>query len=126
MAGLNEIYEVLKDIRERVKIYYPAPTDSDQSLHSTFSIAPNAVTTILVTVPPEYTSVLKRAYMDALPNCAYEWTIQSEVFDGNDLKFSRPFLLEHPQQFILKVTSTNPVAQTGDFVIDAYGVPKMG
>lgn len=96
---------------------YPQPGDEDAYVGTTQTIAAGAVTTITYNILKDYIYHFKRLYIDALPNCTYEWSFQSTteyaggvVLDGPDHEFGRHIKAKGSSTLTLAVTNTGVVA----------------
>lgn len=123
---MTDMLEVVRDIRNRLMLYYPSVNDADQSAHQTITVARQATTTVTFTIPREYTTVIRQAYIDAISNATYTWYMKTGTFTGNEINLRKPMLFEHPQTFKCIIVCTNPIDQTADVVVDAIGIPKVG
>ncbi|MEM1551570.1 MAG: hypothetical protein QXH03_02735 [Candidatus Bathyarchaeia archaeon] len=122
LPSLERILKLLEEI-------FPKPEDYETNIGETVTAPAYSITTVTWILKKGYRYYISRIYVDAAPNCTYEWSFPniiyhdyktSRTFEGNTHNFPRRLVAEEGSQIKLKITNTGAADQNLDIVVEMW------
>ena len=117
---MSAVEELLKKILDYLDTNYPRSDDEPAFSTITQTVPGGSAVTITWTVRPEWKAKIKHLYVDAAPDCTYEWTLAGLTIQGNEVTFYRVADVDGGGRIQLVITNTGAADYDLDVLIEGW------